>query len=492
MSLKQSLTQRLDMRLSPQQIQLMKLLQIPTVELNQRIKDEIENNPALEESFPKDEELDSSTQDYESVDNENKNESSDRDDFDISAYFDQDTPDYKSQMNYSQQTQEERSIPIVEENSFRERLIDQLSLSNLDDTQRTIADFIVGSLDDSGYLNREVSSIVDDLAFSINLITDESEVEHVLESIQNLDPAGIGARNLRECLMLQLERKLDDDDSTKLIAYTILDRYFDDFSKKHYSLIQTQLELSETDLKEIIEEIMKLNPKPGGASGSSKDASQNIIHITPDFTILEFEGRLELTVHGKNAPELRINRGYENILKRYAENAKITKSERETVRFVQQKMESARWFIDAIKQRQNTLFVTMKAIMDYQKDFFLTGDESLLRPMILKDISQLVGLDISTVSRVVNSKYVQTNYGIFSLRYFFSEAVSSDRGEEMSIREIKQTLIDTIANENKQKPLTDERLMEMFQEKGYSIARRTIAKYREQLNIPVARMRREL
>jgi len=487
MSLKQSLAQRTDMRLSPQQIQLMKLLQIPTIELSQRIKEEIESNPVLEEGTAEDTDNIDPNNEYEQAEDIAQDEQHNHDDVDILAYFDEDTHDYKTQMNYRQQTQEQQTIPIAGVQSFHERLIDQLAWSDLDETQRQIADFIVGSLDDSGYLNREIRSIVDDLAFSMNIITNENEVENVLKAVQELEPAGVGARNLRECLMIQLKRN-HNEDANSLFAYTILDRYFEEFSMRHYNVIQTNLELSDHEMKDIIDKIMKLNPKPGGESSTTKENAP----ITPDFIVSEFEGRLELTINSKNAPDLRLNKRYKKLLSEYTQNVKATKSEKITARFVQQKIDSAKSFIEAIQIRQNTLLVTMKAIMQYQKEFFLTGDETTLRPMILKDIANAVELDISTISRVVSSKYVQTDYGIFSLRYFFSEAVYSNQGKELTVREMKRLIVEAVENEDKKKPLTDERLAEIFNNKGYQIARRTIAKHREQLNIPVARMRKEL
>jgi len=492
MALKQSLTQRLDQRLSPQQIQLMKLLQIPAIELNQRIKDEMEINPALEEGVQEGAENADLSNTEESIDLSADTQSDREDsDFDISVYFDQDSPDYQNQTNYQQRSTDDRTVHTVGETTFRERLIDQLTLVDLDETQRIIAEALIGNLDDSGYLNRELSSIVDDLAFSTNIFVNLQDVEQVLTIIQELDPAGVGARNLRECLLLQLQRR-QNGNITRYTALKLIENHFDEITKKHYTAIQRKLEISETDLKEAIEEIVKLNPKPGGSSGSSKDAEKNRLTITPDFTVFEFEGRLELTINGRHAPELRVSKDYENLLRSYAENATLTKSNRHTMQFVRQKLDSARWFIDAIKQRHNTLLITMTAIMNFQRDFFLTGDESLLRPMILRDIADAIGMDLSTVSRVVNSKHVQTNYGIFPLRYFFAEAVASETGEEISIREMKQILLDAVANEDKQNPLTDERIAEIFLEKGYAIARRTIAKYREQLHIPVARLRKEL
>ena len=359
---------------------------------------------------------------------------------------------------------------------------------DLDDTQFLIADTIIGNLDESGYLNREVEAIVDDLAFSANLSVSEAQVEEVLTLVQELDPAGVGARDLRECLLLQIRRK-QDGDITLFTAKKILEDHFEEFTKKHYDKIQKKLEIEDEDLKQAIDEIIRLNPKPGG---SMKEAGKSMQQIIPDFMLTEFDGQLELSINGRNSPELKISREYERMLRTYAEGAKTSKSDKDALAFVRQKLENAKWFIDAIKQRQNTLLFTMEAIMNYQREYFLTGDETNLRPMILKDIADMVGLDISTVSRVANSKYVQTGYGIFPLKYFFSESLSTDSGEEVSTREVKKILSEAISGEQKKKPLTDDRLALLLKEKGYNIARRTVAKYREQLNIPVARLRKEL
>lgn len=482
MALKQYLAQKLEQRLSPQQIQLMKLLQVPTMELDQRIKQEIEENPALEEG------KDEQDEDY-NQDEEFDNDDSDRDDdFDISDYFDDDTPDYKTQTNNTSKDDEERVIPLSGEQSFQERLTEQLHLLDLDDNQFLIADTIIGNLDESGYLNREVEAIVDDLAFSANVIVTEEQVEEVLSLVQELDPAGIGARDLRECLLLQINRK-QEGNITLFTARKILEDHFEEFTKKHYDKIQKKLEIEDEDLKEAIDEIIRLNPKPGG---SLKEAAKSMQQIIPDFMIVEFEGQLELTINGRNSPELKISREYERMLRSYSEGAKTSRSDKEALTFVRQKLENAKWFIDAIKQRQNTLLFTMDAIMNYQREYFLTGDETNLRPMILKDIADMVNLDISTISRVANSKYVQTGYGIFPLKYFFSESLSTDSGEEVSTREVKKILSEAIEGEQKKKPLTDDRLAILLKQKGYNIARRTVAKYREQLNIPVARLRKEL
>ena len=484
MALKQYLAHKLEQRLSPQQIQLMKLLQVPTMELDQRIKQELEENPALEEGA--DENDDDFEEDYDS--DENDSDGEDNDDFDISDYFDDDVADYKTQANNTSKDDEERVVPLSGEQSFQQSLTEQLHLLDLTDDQFMIADTIIGNLDESGYLNRELEALVDDLAFSANIIVTEKEVETVLFLVQELDPAGIGARNLRECLLLQMTR-YHDGDITRFTAKKILEDHFEEFTKKHYDKIQKKLEISDEDLKEAIDEIIRLNPKPGG---SMKEAPKNHQQIIPDFMIIESEGKLDLTLNGRNAPELKISRDYESMLRTYSEGAKTSKADKEAVMFVKQKLDGAKWFIDAIKQRQNTLLGTMHAIMMYQFEYFLTGDETNLRPMILKDIAEIVNLDISTVSRVANSKYVQTGHGTFALKYFFSESLSNDAGEEVSTREVKKILSEAIEGEEKIRPLTDEKLTELLKEKGYNIARRTVAKYREQLNIPVARLRKEL
>jgi RNA polymerase sigma-54 factor len=480
MALKQYLAQKLEQRLSPQQIQLMKLLQVPTMELDQRIKQEIEENPALEEGEDYDE-------DYENEDDYDDYEE-EVPEFDISEYIDEDGSDYKTKANNTSKDDEERVIPLSGEQSFQEKLIEQLHLLDLTDEQFQIAEMIIGNLDESGYLKREIDALVDDLAFALNLNVTEPEVEEILEVIQELDPAGVGARDLQECLLIQINRK-QDGDITRFTAKVILDKYFEEFTKKHYERIAAKLEIEDEDLKDAIEEILKLNPKPGG---SMKESAKNHQQIIPDFMITEFEGQLELNINGRNAPDLKVSKTYEQMLRTYAEGAKTSKSDKEALLFVKQKLDGAKWFIDAIKQRQNTLLHTMEAIMTYQKAYFLTGDETQLKPMILKDIAEIVNMDISTVSRVANSKYVQTGYGIFPLKYFFSESLSTDSGEEVSTREVKKILSEAIEGEQKRKPLTDEKLMALLQEKGYNIARRTVAKYREQLNIPVARLRKEL
>jgi RNA polymerase sigma-54 factor len=483
MALKQYLAQKLEQRLSPQQIQLMKLLEVPTMQLDQRIKQEIEENPALEEG------AEESEDDYDNDDEfEDDYDNDDEPDFDISDYIDEEGSDYKTKANNTSKDDEERVVPLSGEQSFQEKLTEQLHLLDLDDHQFMIADMIIGNLDESGYLKRDIEALVDDLAFSANVMTTEEEVTEMLTVIQELDPAGVGARDLQECLMIQINRK-QDGDITKFTAKVILEQFFEEFTRKHYEKIAKKLEIEDQDLKEAIDEILKLNPKPGG---SMKETSKNHQQIIPDFVITEFEGQLELSINGRNAPELKVSRSYEMMLRTYAEGAKTSKSDKDALLFVKQKLDGAKWFIDAIKQRQQTLLFTMNAIMAYQREYFLTGDEAQLKPMILRDIAEIVGLDISTISRVANSKYVQTGYGIYALKYFFSESLSTDSGEEVSTREVKKILSEAVEGEEKRKPLTDEKLMDLLKEKGYNIARRTVAKYREQLNIPVARLRKEL
>jgi len=482
MALKQSLSQKLEQKLSPQQIQLMKLLQVPTVELDQRIKQEIEENPALEEG--KDEVED----DFEQEEYDDSDLNDEERDFDLDEYLNDDEPSYKTSISNKSKDDEEKAVPLSSGKSFQERLMNQLNMESLTEKEVMIATFLIGNLDDAGYLERDLEAIVDDLAFSQNVIATEEELEEVLKDIQQLDPPGIAARNLRECLILQMERKLNSD-ITRYTALKILKDHFESFTKKHYKKIIEKMEISEENLKEAIDEIIRLNPKPGG---SLKESSKSLQQIVPDFHVTEVEGELQLTINGRNAPELKVSRGYEKMLRNYSEGAKLKKTDKEAMTFVKQKLESAKWFIDAIKQRQNTLLTTMTAIMNYQKEYFLTGDEGKLQPMILKDIAEIVELDISTISRVANSKYVQTPYGTFSLKYFFSESLSTESGEEVSTRQVKQILTEAVDAENKRKPLTDEKLAKLLKDKGYNIARRTVAKYREQLNIPVARLRKEL
>jgi len=480
MALKQFLSQKQDQRLSPQQIQLMKLLQVPTMELEQRIKQEIEENPALEEG------KEDAPEEFENQ--EQEKEDNNEEEFDISDYMDEDHADYKTKAKNQSKDEEERAIPLSGEQTFRERLSKQLYMLGISNDEKLIAETIIGNLDEAGYLSRSVDAIVDDLAFSQGIQVSEELIEHVLKKIQTLDPAGIGARDLKECLLLQINRNIDGNIS-KYTAKKILENHFEAFTKKHYQKISKKLDIDNTDLKDAIDEILKLNPKPGG---SSIEAARSFQQIVPDFKIIENEGKLELSINGRNAPELKVSKDYKVMLKNYADGAKTSRSDKEALIFVKKKLDSAKWFIDAIKQRQNTLLVTMTAIMEYQRPFFLSGDDTQMKPMILKDIAEIVDMDISTISRVANSKHVQTNYGVFSLKYFFSESLSTESGEEVSTLEVKRILSDAVDNENKRKPFPDEKLMHILKDKGYNIARRTVAKYREQLNIPVARLRKEL
>lgn len=473
----------------------MKLLQVPTANLEERIKEELEENPALEQGEDMNEdtfseeqadEFDAGEEDYEPDGSADEYEN-----IDISEYVaddDGEIADYKLKDDNYPELDDQRTIPYKVETSFHELLLEQLGMMKLEDAQRVIAEQIVGSIDDDGYLRREVSSIVDDLAFRQNISTTEEEVETLIKRIQRFDPAGVCARDLRECLLLQLERKKGETRSVDQ-AIEVLTDYFDEFTKKHYEKIQKGLNISDEQLKEIIQQIIRLSPKPGGNIGSMSKAES---YVVPDFFIHNNAGKLELTLNSRNAPDLRISEGYRDMLRDYDKGSKKDKRQKEAVIFIKQKIDAAKWFIDAIKQRQHTLLSTMGTIMDYQQEFFLTGDETTLRPMILKDIAERTGLDISTVSRVANSKFVQTEFGTYRLKFFFSESLSTESGEEVSTREVKKILSDMVEGEDKRKPLSDEKLTDLLQEKGYNIARRTVAKYREQLNIPVARLRKEL
>ena len=476
--LKQSLQQRLLQKLSPQQIQLMKMLQLPTLELEQRIKEEMEENPALDEGEDISEER--SMAEDEHVIHEK------REDFDFQDYVNDDTPYYKTQSNNYSKDQEEKHTPLTLGDSFTERLLGQLRLRIKNERHKIIAENLIGNLDESGYLRRELFNLVDDLAFSQNITTDEEELESILKEVQSLEPAGVGARDLKECLLIQLKKKKKTI-SIKT-AEAILENCFDAFIKKHYDKIAKKLDIDAVAIKSAMAEIVKLNPKPGN---SLIESSKSIQHIIPDFIISENEGELSLELNQRNAPALKVSKDYIEMIKGF-EAGKKSSREKEAILFVKQKVDSAKWFIDAIKQRQNTLLVTMQAIMKFQKDFFLTGDEAQLKPMILKDIAEMVDMDISTISRVANSKHAATPYGTFLLKYFFSESLSTDSGEEVSTREVKSILKEAVDKENKSKPLTDEKLAFLLKEKGYLIARRTVAKYREQLHIPVARMRKQL
>lgn len=493
MALSQHLQQKLLQKLSPQQIQLMKLLQVPTANLEERIKEELEENPALETT---DEEADDDPILKEDIKEEPKEEfeadgsEEDYENIDISEYVkegDDDIADYKLRDENYPDPDEQKTIPFKLERSFYELLLEQLGMLTMSSRERKIAEQIVGSIDDDGYLRREIASIVDDLAFRQNVETTDEEVESIIQQIQQFDPPGICARNLQECLLLQLYRMGAQGKEVKP-AIEVLEKYFDEFTKKHYEKIQRGLNIDEEELKGVINCIIKLNPRPGGEISDSNKAKS---YVVPDFFIFN-TGKLELSLNAKNAPDLRISEGYRDMLKDYSKGSKKDKRQKEAVLFIKQKIDSAKWFIDMIKQRQHTLLSTMEAIMNYQEEFFKTGDETTLKPMILKDIAEITGLDISTVSRVANSKFVQTEFGSYLLKFFFSESLSTDSGEEVSTREVKKILSDLIEAEDKRKPLSDELLTKMLQEKGYNIARRTVAKYREQLNLPVARLRKEL
>jgi RNA polymerase sigma-54 factor len=483
--LKQRLQQKLLQKLSPQQIQMIKLLEVPTLQIEQRIKKELEENPALEEGA-EEEEIPSETEE-----DQFEEKDKDQEEFTIDDYIEEDDiPDYRFQAkNYSKDEEKRTEIPFSVGFSFHEHLETQLGLRNLTDKQKILGEYILGNIDDDGYLRRELINIVDDLAFLQNVETTEDELEEVLKIIQDLEPAGVGARTLRECLLLQLEKRDKSQTSMKL-AYTILDLHFDEFTKRHYDKIIARLGVTENELKSAIEEILRLNPKPGGVySDPFNKTSQPII---PDFILELSEDGFDLHLNSKNLPELRLSSAYSEMLHSYSQDKSQKKEMKDAVMFVKQKIDSAKWFIDAIKQRQNTLLLTMNAILEYQQEYFIDGDETKLKPMILKDVAEMTGLDISTISRVANSKFVQTHFGIFPLKFFFSEGLQTDSGEEVSTREIKRILQDCIENEQKRRPLTDESLTDILQEKGYQIARRTVAKYREQLNIPVARLRREI
>lgn len=486
--LRQTLQQKLLQKLSPQQIQFIKLLQVPTVSLDARIKEELEENPALEDGSLAN--MNDPVEEYpdrDPDDNFNEDAKEYEDEFNVDEYIQEDDyNDYSS--NYSSDDEDDKKeMPMAVQDSFFESLQQQLDLLALSDKDYQIGQQIIGSLDDDGYLRRSTVSLVDDLAFSQNIEVSEVEVESMIKIIQDFEPAGIGARDLQECLLIQLQKK-DSQNPIILQAIRIVENYLEEFTKKHYDKIEKQLNVDSNELKDIINEILKLNPKPGDSGA----VAGKQLHIIPDFHISNNEGVLHLTLNGRNAPELRVSRSYQDMFEHYEKAEKNDKKMKEAVQFVKQKLDSAKWFIDAIKQRQQTLLKTMNAIMEYQYEYFLTGDERLLKPMILKDIADRIEMDISTVSRVANSKYVQTEFGTFLLKSFFSEAIQTDSGEEVSNKEVKKILEECIANEDKRKPLADEKLTDILKEKGYSIARRTVAKYREAMNIPVARLRKEL
>jgi RNA polymerase sigma-54 factor len=491
-SLRQGLQQKLLQKLSPQQIQLMKLLQIPVANLEQRIKEELIENPALEEGNQKEEEYELKDEDHgdeETISNEDEDQLGEReDDISIEDYMtDDDVPDYKTASGNGSADEDKKEMPMVLKANFQEQLLAQLYQLDFDDKQYHIAAQLIGSIDDDGYLRRDLNSIIDDLLFSQNISTTLQELSTILSAIQSLDPPGIGAQNLQECLLLQLQRK---DSSKPLVAQAIkmITHYMDEFSKKHYDKIIKGLSITEEELKPIIELILKLNPKPGSTANEGQRSAE---HVIPDFLIYNNDGKLELTLNGRNAPELHVSREYKEMLDHYSKDKK-NKANTQAITFVKQKLDAAKWFIDALKQRNHTLLETMRAIMQYQYDYFLDGDPRKLKKMVLRDIAEKINMDISTVSRVSNSKYVQTQFGTFLLKNLFSEGMETTSGEEVSSKEVKQILSDAIGEEDKRKPLTDDQLAKILHDKGYNIARRTVAKYREMLDIPVARLRKTL
>lgn len=482
--LKQYLQFKLSQKLSPQQIQLMKLIQLPTQAFEQRLKQELEENPALEGGKEEPDNIDDEFEDAYEEESDTVN----TDDINIDDYLsDDEMPEYRTKANNYSSDDEVKSMPHAAGISFNQYLITQLNTSYLNDEEWSIAEFLIGSVDESGYIRRPLADITDDLAFTQNIYTDEKTIEKVLRLVQELDPAGVAARSLEECLIIQLKRK-EVTPSIEL-ATAILEKSFDQFTKKHYKKLIQKHSITEDELKDAIAEIERLNPKPGGSYAGN---NRMIEHVVPDFSIRIAEGELELTLNGRNAPELHVSKEYSNMLKGYKDAKKKSKSQKDTVMFIKQKLDAAKWFIDAIRQRQQTLFITMNSIMQYQKEFFLTGDERNLRPMILKDIADEIHMDVSTVSRVANSKYVDTPYGTKLIKEFFSESMKNDQGEDVSTKEIKKILETVIRDEPKKKPLTDDKLAKILKEKGYPIARRTVAKYREQLDIPVARLRKEI
>ncbi|HMS51329.1 MAG: RNA polymerase factor sigma-54 [Sphingobacteriales bacterium] len=511
---KQKLQQKLVQKLSPQHIQLMKLLQIPTAALEERIKEELEANPALEEqqlennisdpfaptsasgdtNFEYDEEKTSANNDEENSGSVEIDTS-----IDLSDYLDNDdeTSSYKTQSdNYSGDPDEDRGpIPIPVSETFHENLMHQLGMLDIPDTENYIATQIIGSIDEDGYLRRDIEALADDIAFALNIMVTEQQVLNTLYLVQTFEPAGVGARDLQECLILQIKRQLTNanskPDKQKTLEYALstIENYFDEFAKKHFEKLARLLDINSDRLKDIMAEILKLNPKPGG---SFTPTDKSTLYIIPDFTIHNNNGKLELTLNARNAPDLYISSTYKDMLKEYGRATNKTRQHKEAILFIKQKIDSAKWFIDAIKQRQQTMLKTMEAIMRYQYDFFLSGDETSLRPMILKDIADITAYDISTISRVSNSKYVQTEFGTFKLKTFFSEALQTESGDEVSTHEVKKILSTMIEGESKRKPLSDQKLTQELTKQGYNIARRTVAKYREQLNFPVARLRKQL
>jgi len=468
----------------------MKLIQLPTQAFEERLKQEIEENPALDTGKEESEDLDDDlSNEFDDDNDDERSEKEEVEDINIDEYLsDDEIPDYKTQANNYSEDDEEKNVPYAAGTSFHQSLKNQLNTFRLDEEEQAIAEFLVGSIDDSGYIRREIIDLVDDLAFTANVFTTEEKVVTILKKVvHTLDPLGVGARDLKECLIIQLKAK--DKTKYRSLSIDILEGAFDHFVKKHYNKLQEKFHISEDELKEVIKEISKLNPKPGSSyAGNNKIAEQ----IVPDFSIKIIDGELDLVLNARNAPELHVSREYNNMLKGYQEATVKSKSQKDAIFFIKQKLDSAKWFIDAIRQRQQTLLITMNTIMRYQYDYFLTGDERKLKPMILKDIADKINMDVSTVSRVANSKYVSTPYGTKLIKVFFSESMKNDQGEDVSTKEIKKILETVIEKENKKKPLTDEKLAGILKEKGYPIARRTVAKYREQLDLPVARLRKEI
>lgn len=487
--LKQQLRQQLQQKLSPQQIQVIRLLELPAIELEEKVKHELEENPALEEGKEMPDEFDQADGEIgENSDSMTENNEGE-DDLSLGDYLtEDDIPDYKLQEIRDKSTKKE-DIPFSVSESLNEFLLQQLGFRNLPDKEMKIAEYIIGNIDDDGYLRRDLGAIADDLMFQAGLDISEKDVENILKMIQDFEPTGVGARNLQECLCIQLQKKEQTPETP--IAIQIIQHYFEDFSRKHYEKILRGLDISEETLKKAIREITLLNPKPGNAWGGTMETAMS--QIIPDFIVDSNNGEITLSMNNRGIPDLRINKEYQDMFQDYTSNKANQTSERKNaIQFVKQKLDAAQWFIDAVKQRQETLMRTMEAIIQLQREFFLTGDEATLRPMILKDVAEKTGYDISTISRVSNSKYVQTNFGIYSLKYFFSESMQTDSGEEISTREVKKIMKEHIEAEDKRKPLTDEELASILKGKGYVIARRTVAKYREQLGIPVARLRKEI
>lgn len=486
--LKQSLQLKLSQKLSPQQIQLMKLVQLPTLAFEQRVKQELEENPALE-SGKEEDTYESFEDEFNPNEDYEDHETINAEDINVDEYLsDDEIPDYRTHANNYSSDDEVREIPYSAGVSFHQHLINQLNTFKLSEEDQEMATFLIGSIDDTGYIRRSLEDICDDLAFTQNLLTSEEHLSELLQHIVfQLDPAGVGARSLQECLLIQLRRK--QKSAKTELAIQILEEAFDQFTKKHYDKLLKKFSITEEELKLAISEIEKLNPKPGS---SYSESHRHIEQIVPDFTIRILDGQLELTLNGRNAPELHISREYTEMLQTYKDSKEKSAGQKEAVFFIKQKLDAAKWFIDAIKQRQQTLFITMNAIMEHQRAYFLSGDETQLKPLILKDIAERIGMDISTVSRVANSKYVSTPYGTRLVKDFFSESVKNDQGEDVSTHEVRRILQNIIEEEDKRKPYADEKLAQLLEEKGYPIARRTIAKYREQLDIPVARLRKEL